>query len=415
MEQQAPDPRPTPREAPENGPRWSSHGPTHEPQPPPAGSGQGSPGSAGSPADAARLLEVLNRAPAAISVMEGPEHTVVVANPSFEELVCGRRLVGRPAREALPELEGHGIMELLDEVMETGHHFVGKELLLRLDRDADGLLEDGIFDLVLEPLRHEDGTVFGVMCHATEMTEQVQARRQLADARAEAERANRSKTDFLASMSHDLRTPLTAIAGYASLVVEGVYGPPTPGQKEAMARIARANDHLLALIDDVLRFAKIDGGTLALNLEPLPVGDVLAGIGMLVEPQIVAKGLSYDCAAVSEDVRVIADRERLTQILLNLLSNALKFTDTGTLRLECEPTDTQVRIRVADSGRGIPEEMISRIFDPFVQVSSGDAPNSGVGLGLATSLSLARAMNGELTVESEVGRGTVFTLVLPRP
>lgn len=411
MENQIPDPRSGGHETPDPPDirsAWSPLRRTHDPQPPPVGRGRWS------SSEAERLKEILKRAPAAISVMEGPEHTVVVANPSFEALVYGRPLVGRTAREALPELSGQGIMELLDRVRETGERFVAREMTLRLDRDADGVMEEGAFDLVLEPLQHADGTVFGVMCHATEVTDQVSARRQLAEARAEAERANRSKTSFLASMSHDLRTPLTAIAGYASLVAEGVYGPPTPGQKEAMARIARANAHLLALIDDVLRFAQIDGGTIALKIEPLSVADVLSGLGMLIEPQIAAKGLSYECRPVPDDLRVLADRERVTQVLLNLLSNALKFTDAGTLTVECHATDTHVRIRVADCGRGIPQEMLSRIFDPFVQVPSAHEGNSGVGLGLATSLSLARAMSGELTVESEVGRGTVFTLVLPR-
>ncbi len=411
MEHQTPNPPSSQSSRREARDSRAARSPLHraqDPQPPPEGRGTGPPPAV------ERLQEILRLTPAAISVMEGPAHVVVVANPAFHELVGQRPMLGRTAREALPELADQGIMSLLDRVLESGEPFEGKEMTLRLDRDGDGVLEEGVFDIALEPLRHADGTVFGVMCHATEVTEQVRTREQLAIAREEAERANRSKTDFLASMSHDLRTPLTAIGGYASLVVEGVYGAPTPGQKDAMSRIARANAHLLALIDDVLGFARIEGGGLALRIESLPVDDVLAGLGILIEPQIAAKGLSYEYRPGPGDVRVSADRERVTQVILNLLSNALKFTDSGTLRVEWEPTETEVHIRVADSGRGIPPEMMGRIFDPFVQSASEGDRKSGVGLGLATSLGLARAMHGSLTVESEVGRGTVFTLALPR-
>lgn len=407
MQHQTPNPASSRRE-PRDTPARSALHRTQEPQPHPDGRAREIPPTM------ERLQEILRLAPAAISVMEGPAHTVVVANPAFHELVGRREMLGRPAREALPELADQGIMSLLDRVLESGEAFEGTEMTVRLDRDGDGVLEEGVFDIVLEPLEHPDGTVFGVMCHATEVTEQVRTREQLAIARGEAERANRSKTDFLASMSHDLRTPLTAIAGYASLVAEGVYGPPTPGQRDAMSRIARANAHLLALIDDVLGFARIEGGGLALHIESLPVDEVLAGLEILIEPQIAAKGLSYEYRPGPSDARMSADRERVTQVILNLLSNALKFTDSGALRVEWEPTDTEVHIRVADSGRGIPQEMIGRIFDPFVQSASEGDRKSGVGLGLATSLGLARAMHGSLTVESEVGRGTVFTLTLPR-
>ncbi|MGH7720338.1 MAG: ATP-binding protein, partial [Gemmatimonadaceae bacterium] len=234
-------------------------------------------------------------------------------------------------------------------------------------------------------------------------------------AREEADRANRAKGDFLAVMSHELRTPLNAIGGYAQLLELGVHGPVTETQRDALARIARSQGHLLRLINDVLNFAKIDAGQMQYEITDVAVDEVLAGLEAMVAPQVRAKRLRFTYVTCDQPLIARADREKLPQIVLNLVTNAIKFTpDGGEVIVECDLAGDRVRVRVRDTGVGIPAERLPVIFDPFVQVHRAlHRPNEGVGLGLAISRDLARGMGGDLTVESAVEEGSVFTLTLP--
>jgi len=235
-------------------------------------------------------------------------------------------------------------------------------------------------------------------------------------ARREAEEANLAKSEFLARMSHDLRTPLNAIGGYAELVEMGIHGPVTAAQLEVMSRIRRAQQHLLTLINDILSFARLEAGQVRLELEDVQVPHILMELRPLVEPQAQAGGLTLEVSRGSPDVAVRADRDRVIQILLNLVGNAVKFTPPGgSVAITCAAAPAVVSLRVRDTGPGIPPERLAEIFDPFVQVGRSSAERrQGVGLGLAISRELARMMEGELTVESVVGEGSVFTLTLPR-
>jgi signal transduction histidine kinase len=242
------------------------------------------------------------------------------------------------------------------------------------------------------------------------------ARMEAEEARVRADEANHAKTEFLAVMSHELRTPLNAIAGYAELLEIGIHGPLNDSQREAVARIQRSERHLLGLINDVLNFARIDAGHIDIEVGPVPVQQTLAALEALVAPQVRAKRLSYDYAPCTDDVHVEADPEKIRQILLNLLSNAIKFTEPGgRITVSCAIEPAVVRLRVADTGDGIPQDKLDRIFEPFVQLHPGRTrTHEGTGLGLAISRDLARAMHGEIAVESTVGVGSTFTLTLPR-
>jgi signal transduction histidine kinase/CheY-like chemotaxis protein len=234
------------------------------------------------------------------------------------------------------------------------------------------------------------------------------------DARREAEEANRAKSEFLARMSHDLRTPLNAIGGYAQLIEEGIYGEPTEGQRESLGRIRRAQEHLLTLINDVLSFAKLEAGQVRLSVEDVPVQPALEALSTLVQPQAMAKMLSVRLENVSEELAVRADRERVTQILLNLATNAIKFTEPGgSITLSANRNADGIALRVSDTGRGIPADRIEAIFNPFVQGGRAEEERQGVGLGLAIGRELARMMGGDLTATSELGRGSTFMLTLP--
>ena len=242
-----------------------------------------------------------------------------------------------------------------------------------------------------------------------------ESNRELARLATEAAAANKAKSDFLAMMSHELRTPLNAITGYAQLLEMGLRGPTTPEQKSDLLRIERSAQHLLAVINNILNFARLEAAQLQYLVGEVHAADAIAEVGNLLEPQMYAKGLKYESRAVDPSVVVEADPDKLRQILLNLLTNAAKFTEAGgRIMVDCVTDECQAMIRVSDTGAGIPPEQHHRIFEPFVQLErSLTRTVQGTGLGLAISRDLARGMGGDLTVESTPGAGSRFTVKLP--
>ncbi|MGK2960914.1 MAG: sensor histidine kinase [Gemmatimonadaceae bacterium] len=242
-----------------------------------------------------------------------------------------------------------------------------------------------------------------------------QAREEAVAAVARAAIADRAKTDFLATMSHELRTPLNAIAGYAELLELGMRGPISEQQREAIVRIRKSQQHLLGIVNDILTFAKTETGRIPLTLETTLVVPAIEAVHFLVEPLLVQNGIQYTLAACDPGTAVTADRDRFQQILVNLLTNAAKFSDHGgPVTVRCEIRDHLLAIVVADEGKGIGEDMLEAIFEPFVQISTGLTRTAdGSGLGLAISRELARLMGGDVTVESVAGEGSTFTLTLP--
>ncbi|MEO8579091.1 MAG: PAS domain S-box protein [Gemmatimonadales bacterium] len=232
----------------------------------------------------------------------------------------------------------------------------------------------------------------------------------------ESEKANQAKSEFLATMSHELRTPLNAIGGYTELLKLGIRGPVNEAQVADLDRINRSQAHLLGIINDILQFAKLEAGQLEIKEELFPLETALLAAEELVKPQADAKRVSFGYERNDEAALVRGDRDRFQQIIVNLLSNALKFTpEGGAVGLRAESMDGRVLVRVTDTGIGIRAEQLERIFDPFVQVQSGPTRASdGVGLGLAISRDMARQMGGDISVESEIGKGSVFTLSLPK-
>jgi PAS domain S-box-containing protein len=236
--------------------------------------------------------------------------------------------------------------------------------------------------------------------------------------RAIADEANRAKSTFLAVMSHELRTPLNAIAGYAELLQLGIHGPVTDAQSQAIERITRSERYLLRLINEILNLARIEAGRVDYVIEAVPLGELMSALAPMVEPQLAQKGIEF-VVEIPPDLVVLADREKAEQILLNLLSNASKFTPRGG-RVTVDAATSidagdQLVINVRDTGIGIPADKLRNVFEPFVQVDASRTRNDeGSGLGLAISLDLAHGMNGDLTAESRVGEGSTFTLRLPK-
>ena len=292
---------------------------------------------------------------------------------------------------------------------------------------------DGVYRWILNsgtPRFDESGGFAGYIGSCLDITdrkdgeierEQLLARERAARAEADAarvaaEHANDVKAQFLVSMSHELRTPLNAIGGYVDLLELGIRGPINETQREDLDRIRRNQRHLLGLINNVLNFAKIEAGHVEYRFVRAQLHDILDSMYALVAPQLRARSLTYEYLPCSPMLVVRADIEKVQQVLINLLSNAIKFTDRGgNVRLECIATDAVAQIRVIDTGVGIPAEKLEAIFEPFVQVDQNfTREGQGTGLGLSISRDLARAMGGDITVDSVLGEGAVFTLSLPR-
>ncbi|MEO8881450.1 MAG: GAF domain-containing sensor histidine kinase [Gemmatimonadaceae bacterium] len=231
-----------------------------------------------------------------------------------------------------------------------------------------------------------------------------------------AESASEAKSTFLSMMSHELRTPLSAIAGYVDLLMLELRGPIAPEQRRDLGRIRANQRYLTGLIDELLTLSAAGSGRVVYQLSDLRAADLLSASCAMLEPLLREKSLTCDDSAVDPSIVAIGDREKVLQILVNLISNSIKFTSQGGhIWLDADADEESVKLRVFDSGIGIAVDKLDAIFEPFIQVTSGAARTDvGLGLGLAISRDLARAMRGELSVESKVGVGSTFTLTLPR-
>jgi PAS domain S-box-containing protein len=264
-------------------------------------------------------------------------------------------------------------------------------------------------NVVITALRNESGDLVGFAKVTRDLTERRAAQIQaLADMRrlTEADMANRAKSEFLMAMSHELRTPLNAIGGYAELLSLGLGGGVTDRQREYLARIRKSQQHLMALINDILNFSRIEGGRLTYEVTEISVGSVIDAVVPMIEPQAEAKHLTIT-RETKDDVIACADRGKLEQILINLLSNSVKYTDDGGwIDVSYANVDGRVQIRVTDTGIGIPSDKLGAIFEPFVQVGrSLTRPTEGTGLGLAIAATGSR--DGGDDGESAIGEGAI--------
>jgi PAS domain S-box-containing protein len=271
-------------------------------------------------------------------------------------------------------------------------------------------------NVVITAVRDDHGQLLGFSKVTRDLTDRrITQDRAIEDARrvAEAEAANRAKSEFLASMSHELRTPLNAIGGYTDLLLLGVAGPVDPDQREYLDRIRRSQQHLLGIINDLLNFSRLEAGRVSFELQPMSLGEAARHVLPMIEPQANQRGLNVTIAPMRDEF-ANADPSKVEQILVNLLSNAVKFTEPGgTITVSQFHEDGWSGVRVHDTGIGIPQNKLEAIFEPFVQVGRTlNSTHEGTGLGLSISRELARAMGGDLTVDSAPGAGSTFTLRL---
>jgi PAS domain S-box-containing protein len=234
-------------------------------------------------------------------------------------------------------------------------------------------------------------------------------------ARKDAETANRIKTELFARLSHEFRTPLHAVSGYLEILQQNIHGALTKEQRRDVERIHQAQEHLMALVNMILDFAKLEAGPIELSMAEIPIEETLVGAEALVFPQFTKKRITYFHRPGDPALTVFADREKVQQIIVNLLANAMKFTPPGgSVELDWRIEEESLLVRVRDTGPGIPADKIDQIFEPFVQLRSpGSVPTGGTGLGLPISRDLARAMGGNVAATSTPGVGSIFTVTLP--
>lgn len=232
---------------------------------------------------------------------------------------------------------------------------------------------------------------------------------------AAADAANRSKAEFLAVMSHELRTPLNSIGGYVDLLEMELRGPLTEAQRADLGRIKRSQEHLLGIINDILNFTRLEATEVKFEIIEMPLRALVVDLDAVVGSLARAKSLRYKCDLPPASVYVRTDPDKLRQIMINLVSNAVKFTpEGGRIRVFCSVSKDSVAIHVKDSGVGIPRDKQESVFEPFVQLDSGlTRTTDGTGLGLPISRGLARGMGADVELKSEVGAGSTFTITLP--
>lgn len=362
-----------------------------------------------------RLRHLFQRAPGIIAVLREPEHIFEIANDAYLQLVGHRDILGKPIREALPELTGQGFFELLDRVYRTGEPYIGREIAVRLQRRSDGSLEERFVNFVYQPTLDHLGKVNGIFVEGSDVTETVNAHQALRESENELKAAARRKDEFLAMLAHELRNPLAPIATAAELLKL------TTLDKDRVRKtsdvIARQVGHMTELVDDLLDVSRVTRGLVTLQVETHSINSLLAEAVEQVRSLMEAKQHHFTVEVPDEQYLVRGDRTRLIQVFSNILNNAAKYTPSGGHITLCADADEgEIEVIVEDDGVGIAPTLLPHIFDLFTQAErSPDRAQGGLGLGLALVKSLLELQGGRVAAYSEgVGKGSQFTVRLAR-
>jgi signal transduction histidine kinase/DNA-binding response OmpR family regulator len=364
-----------------------------------------------------RLHTFLMEVPAAIAIVRGPQHIYELANPRYLAMVGKQELIGKPAREALPALTAQGVWDIFDRIYQTGEPFAAQDFAVRLE--CGGQSSEVFFNWIAQPTRDRTGSIDGVLVFATEVSEQVTARRQLEAARATehelrqtAESANRAKDEFLAMLGHELRNPLAPISTALHLMrLRGVAAI----DRERVV-IERQVAHLIRLVDDLLDVSRITRGKVELQKKRLEISEVVGKAVEMASPMLEQRQHHLALEVPATGLLVDGDPTRLAQVVANLLTNAAKYTEPGGhIAVTAQREGEQVVITVRDDGMGITAEILPHIFELFMQERQAlDRSSGGLGLGLAIVRSLLTMHGGTVEAASEGrGRGSTFTVRLP--
>jgi signal transduction histidine kinase len=369
--------------------------------------------------------EAMRRSPQPFAIVRGAEHTLAYANAAFCRLagIANREVPRVPVATVLTGARGEALTALLDRASRDRVELLDQRIHASSEKASGwqcnvwpvsaGKRRIKALGIEIRESSPPDAALELQRQVAEQMLLGALRERGLAD---DAETADRAKTAFLRAMSHELRTPLNAIGGYIDILDMGLRGPVTADQHADFARVKTNQQHLSAIITQLLNFARVGSGSVSYAVSDINACDALRHAGELIEPLIAQNGLVFDGITGDSIIVARADPEKVTQILVNLLSNAIKFTPAGGhISAECAAVDDTVTLSISDTGLGIAAEKLETIFEPFVQLKEGHADREGgIGLGLSISRDLARAMKGDLTAESTEGKGTRFTLSLPR-
>jgi signal transduction histidine kinase len=351
-------------------------------------------------------------APFPLAIMKGSELVHELVNPPYHRLFGNRDLIDRPLREALAELGERGPVEIFEKVFRTGEAFVDAEFPMKLDRSGTGELEESYFNIVVQPVREPSEEITGVLAFGSDVTDQVLARHKV-------EEAVRVRDDFLSIASHELKTPLTPLElKVTSLLrqVEADLESPLPAERvvRELQIAQRQIRKLTELINELLDDSRISAGRLQLSIKEVNLSDLVQEVVARFHQQAVQAGCSIDVGIVGEPITGRWDPLRIEQVITNLLTNALKYGAGKPVHIRAEGGLSNAKLTVQDQGIGIPREYLSRIFDRFERAVT-DQHFGGMGLGLYITRKLVAAHGGQIEVQSEPGKGSTFTVELPRP
>jgi len=354
------------------------------------------------------LDSVVENIPNMVFVKDADEFRFVRVNRAEEELLGRPRsdLIGKDDYDLFPKDEADFFRQKDLEVL-AGNQAV--------DIPAEPVDTPTLGRRILHtkkiPVFNDDGRPIYLLGISEDVTARKETETAVEAARVALEAASAAKSEFLSRMSHELRTPLTAILGFSELLG---FEDLTDHQQANLRHISMAGQHLLALINEVLDISRIESGTMSLSAEPVDVTDVLDELVVLLGPQSGGRRVTVDVSQIDCGVHVMADRQRLKQVLLNLMSNAIKYNrDGGSVRVVCRRADGQLRIEVADEGYGLTQDQVERLFRPFERLGAEIGSIEGTGIGLALSKGLIEAMGGRIGAVSIVDRGSTFWIELP--